>query len=48
MLSVAKPTHAVLHVSECKDKARQPKNKRFQFLWQLVSDSCSGLLHFNA
>jgi len=33
MLSVAKPTHAVLHVCECKDKARLPKNKRFQFLW---------------
>ncbi len=43
MLSVAKPTHVVLHVCECKDKAGQPKNKRFLFLWQHVADSCSGL-----
>lgn len=30
MLSVAKlHVYVVLHVCECKDKARQPKNKRF-------------------
>ena len=44
MLSVAKLyVYVVLHACECKDKARQSKNKRFQFLWQPVSDSCSGL-----
>lgn len=33
MLYVAKlHAYAVLHVCECKDKARQSKNKRFQFL----------------
>ena len=40
MLSIAKPTHAVLHFCECKDKARQPKNKCFQFLWQHVAGVC--------
>ena len=24
----------------CKDKARQSKNKRFQFLWQYVAGVC--------
>ena len=38
MLYVAKlHAYAVLHVCECKDKARQSKNKRFQFLWQYVA-----------
>ena len=36
--------YAVLHVCECKDKARQSKNKRFQFLWQYVA----GVADFNA
>ena len=40
MLSVAKPTHVVLHICECKDKAQQSKNKRFQFLWQYVAGVC--------
>ena len=44
MLSVAKlHMYVVLHVFECKDKAQLPKNKHFLFLWQPVSDSCSGL-----
>jgi len=41
MLYVAKlHAYAVLHVCECKDKARQSKNKRFQFLWQYVAGVC--------
>lgn len=32
--------YAVLHACECKDKARQSKNKRFQFLWQYVAGVC--------
>jgi len=49
MLYVAKlHAYAVLHVCECKDKARQSKNNRFQFLWQYVSGSCSGLIHFKS
>lgn len=41
MLYVAKlHAYAVLHVFECKDKARQSKNKRFQFLWQYVAGVC--------
>lgn len=49
MLYVAKlHAYAVLHVCECKDKARQSKNKRFQFLWQYVSGSYSGLIHFKS
>ena len=46
MLYVAKlHAYAVLHVCECKDKARQSKNKRFQFLWQYVA---GGGADFNA
>ena len=38
MLYVAKlHAYAVLHACECKDKERQSKNKRFQFLWQYVA-----------
>jgi len=41
MLYVAKlHAYAVLHACECKDKARQSKNKRFQFLWQYVAGVC--------
>ena len=41
MLYVAKlHAYAVLNVCECKDKARQSKNKRFQFLWQYVAGVC--------
>ena len=44
MLYVAKlHAYAVLHVCECKDKARQSKNKRFQFLWQSLSGGWNGL-----
>ncbi|WP_220432338.1 hypothetical protein, partial [Segatella copri] len=32
--------YAVLHVCECKDKARLSKNKRFPFLWQYVAGVC--------
>ena len=41
MLYVAKlHAYAVLHVCECKDKAWQSKNKRFQFLWLYVAGVC--------
>ena len=40
-IAVAKlHAYAVLHVCECKDKALQSKNKRFQFLWQYVAGVC--------